>query len=143
MPPTACITAIDFIDAMESYPHPGPELFLKLLSSDGGDVRAARACAQALLSDLPDPLRRVGAARLLLTAVCLHLYPVAGPDPTLADLHAFLVSLARQEPSAWDAMTLSPLGFVQYVSDDFHGGLGQELQEAISLAIQAVETVCT
>jgi hypothetical protein len=112
--------------------------FHPFLSGGGGDVHAARECAQALLSGREGSPARLGAARLILTAVCLHLYPVVGPDPTLADLHAFLASLGRPDPSAWDALALSPLALVQYVSADFNSGRGKGPQAAISLAIQAV-----
>lgn len=105
----------------------------------GGDVVAARACAQALLCDLQEPPRRLVGARLILTAVCLHLYPVVGPDPSLADLHAFLVSLARSEAWAWIAMADSPLALVQYACAEFDGGGGRRPQTTLSLAIQAVE----
>lgn len=109
-----------------------------LLASGGGDVRAARACAQALLNDLPQKPPRVCAARLILTAVCLHLYPLAGPDPTMADVRAFLVSLAGAESGAWNALSTSSLALVQYVAEDFEGGRRKAHQDAISLAIQAV-----
>ncbi len=116
-----------------------PDVFRLLLSSGGGDVRIARACAEALLSELGEPPSRLGDARLLLTAACLHLYPVAGPDPTLADLHAFLVSLGRPEARAWKAMAASPLGLVQYVAEEFKGESARSGSAALSLAIRAVE----
>jgi len=80
----------------------------------------------------------MASARLLLTAVCLHLYPLAGPDPTLADLHAFLVSLKGFEAWAWSALAESPLALAQYVAEDFKGGRDQGAEFALSLAIQGV-----
>lgn len=112
--------------------------FLEFSLGAGGDVVAARSCAQTLLRDLSEPPRRLVGARLIVTAVCLHLYPVVGPVPTLADLHAFLVSLARPEASAWSAMADSPLALVQYASAEFNGGRGRQPQMALSLAIQSV-----
>ena len=103
-------------------------------------MRIARACAQALLSDLPEPPSRLGPTRLILTAVFLHLYPVVDPDPTLADVHAFLLSLATPDTHSWSAMAKSPLALVQYVAEDFNGGPGAETQSALSLAIKAVAT---
>lgn len=80
----------------------------------------------------------MGSARLLLTAACLHLYPVRGPDPTLADLHALLLALAASDPVAWGALTRSPLPVVQFAAMELEEGRGRGPQAAISLAIQSV-----
>lgn len=101
-------------------------------------MRAARACAQALLSDLPQTPQLTCAARLILTAVCLHLYPLAGPDPTMADVRDFLVALAGSEASAWDALSASSMALVQYVAEEFEDGHRPAHHDAINLAIQAV-----
>jgi hypothetical protein len=111
---------------------------LSLLSNGGGDVLAARDCAELLLGEPPGP-QDFGAARLILTAVCLHIHPVAGPDPTLADLHAFLIALARPSAEVWAALSRSSMALVQYASCDFNDGRGRRAQDALSLAIKAVK----
>jgi hypothetical protein len=116
-----------------------PSPLLPLLSNGGGDVLAARDCAGLLLGEHPEPPQSLGAARLILTAVCLHLHPVAGPDPTLTDLHAFLMALARPSAEVWATLSRSSMALVQYASCDFNGGRGLRAQDALSLAIQAVE----
>ncbi|MBV9511640.1 MAG: hypothetical protein JO303_15310 [Caulobacteraceae bacterium] len=104
-------------------------------------MRAARAVAETLLNALPAVRAQRGAARLILTAACLHLHPITGPDPTLGDLRAFLRALAAADPNAWADLARSPLGLVQYVGQDFGGGDTPRAQAALALAVQAV-TLC-
>lgn len=115
-----------------------PSPFSAFLSGSAGDVAAARACADALLTGHDGSLSGLASARLLLTAACLYLYPITGPDPALSDLQALLISLAASDPSTRAALARSAAGVVQYISMEFFDGRGLAQQEAISLAVEAV-----
>ena len=62
-----------------------------------GDVSGAYRFAAWILKGVA-PLGDLFAARLILTAVCVHLSSGNGPEPTLADLLNSLANLSTQSP---------------------------------------------
>jgi|GEM_PF-6530272 len=80
----------------------------------GGDVVSARACAIRILSFVPlasDPCN----ARLVLTAITLHLGSQNGPEPTLADLLNALARLSRDVGPPVEFLR-SPMQFLHYAA---------------------------
>lgn len=101
----------------------------------GGDVAAARACAACILAFVPladDPCN----ARLVLTAVSLHLGSQNGPDPTLGGLLNSLASLSKQVGPPAEFLR-SPMQFLQYAALEI-GDLDPAARAAaIELSIRA------
>jgi len=111
--------------------------FKALLTQGAGDLLAARACASALLGGLPTSAGGV-AARMILSAACLHLHAQVGPEPGLEDVGHLLGGLLAQEPSAWAALRGSAIQFVQYAVEDLLDSSPELVKGALSDALLAV-----
>jgi hypothetical protein len=111
--------------------------FKAFLTQSAGDLLAARACADALLGGVPLPAGGV-AARMVLSAACLHLHAQVGPEPGLEDVGRLLGGLLAQEPSAWAALRDCSIQFVQYAVVDLLDSRPELVKDALSEALRAV-----
>ena len=103
-----------------------PSLFDLGLSGPEGDAATARAFAEGLLIRVaPDQDRRD--ARLLLTAVCLHLQSRSGPDATVSDLLECLDARSRGDVLA--KLHDGPLSLTDYALEEL-GSLTEAQQSA-------------
>ena len=103
------------------------------LSGPEGDAATARAFAESLLIRVaPGQDRRD--ARLLLTAVCLHLQGRNGPDATVSDLVEWLGARDRRDVLA--KLHGGPLSLTDYAVNEL-GSLSEAQQSA------AFELACT
>jgi hypothetical protein len=112
-------------------------LFETLRSSPGGDVLAARACAREILQTVQADPAPLGNARLILTAMCLHLQGQIGGSVSCEAMLAMLWRLGGQGVAA-AGLTQSPLQFVRYVAAELLDSEPASLAIALELAIRAV-----
>jgi hypothetical protein len=107
----------------------------------GGDVASARACATRILSFIPlapDPCN----ARLVLTAITLHLGSQNGPEPTLGDLLNSLASLSKQVGPPPEFLR-SPLQFLHYAALEI-GDLDPAARaDAFEVSVRATATAAS
>jgi hypothetical protein len=106
------------------------------LASGGGDVRAARACAKALLNEVDAPAPVLSGALLMLTATLVHLHAQTGPDPSLQDIAETLAQLGPGLPGQ-ALFAASPMQFLQYVAAELADGAATG---AVDLAIRAIRS---
>ena len=100
------------------------------------DVLEARRCAQDLLAQTTGAAESLRAARLLLTAVCLHIHAGFGPEPNIGDLRALLVRL-QDSAASWVSLSQSPIQFVRYAAAEVLDA-GGALRPAFELALAAL-----
>jgi hypothetical protein len=113
-----------------------PTLFDLGLSGPEGDAATARVFAESLLIRVA-PTQDRRDARLLLTAVCLHLQSRKGPDPTLADLVDWLDAGGYGEVFA--KLRGEPLSLTEYAVSEL-GSLAAEQQSlAVEMAVCAAK----
>lgn len=111
----------------------GRSLFDLGLSGPEGDAATARAFAESLLRRVaPDQDRRD--ARLLLTAVCLHLQSRSGPDATVSDLVDCLG--ARGRGGVLAKLHEGPLSLTDYAVEEL-GSLTEAKQSAAVELVRA------
>ena len=113
-----------------------PTLFDIGLSGPDGDAATARAFAEGLLIRVaPDQDRRD--ARLLLTAVCLHLQSRNGPDATIVDLVEWLGARDRNDVLA--KLDGGPLSLTDYAVIELGSLTDPQQSSAIELASAAAQ----
>jgi hypothetical protein len=109
------------------------------LTSVEGDAVAARDFADALLRSVaPDVDRRD--ARLLLTALCLHLLHLNGPLPKVSELLDWL-GAARLRPQALEVLRDSPMQLVAYTYAEVLSLAPEARSLAVDLCIAAAKLV--
>lgn len=99
-----------------------------------GDVSAARDCAAMILALSPN--EDLPLARLVLSAVCLHLGSQDGPDPTLADVLKYLGGLSRQVGPPAEFLR-SPMQFLHYAALELADLPAQVRADTFELSIAA------
>jgi hypothetical protein len=104
-----------------------------------GDVAGAyRFAASILMGALPP--RDLFAARLVLTAVCLHLSSGNGPEPTLGDLLNSLVDLSKR-PAPFPEFLKSGVQFLNYAALEIAALDAASRAEAFRLSLDAVDRI--
>jgi hypothetical protein len=113
-----------------------PSLFDLGLSGPEGDAASARAFAESLLIRVaPGQDRRD--ARLLLTAVCLHLQSRNGPDATLGDLVEWLGPGGCEDVLV--KLRGEPLSLTDYVVNELGSLAGEQQSLAVEMALNAAQ----
>jgi hypothetical protein len=115
-----------------------PSLFDLGLSGPEGDAVTARSFSEKLLIRVAAGQDRRD-ARLLLTAVCLHLQSGLGPDATLADLVACLGRCGRSGLLA--TLSGDPLSLSEYAVCELGSISAGQLNLAREMALSAVKLV--
>jgi hypothetical protein len=115
-----------------------PSLFDLGLSGPEGDAAAARAFAESLLICVaPGQDRRD--ARLLLTAVCLHLQSRNGPDPTLVDLVDWLSAAGGGGGDILAKLRGEPLSLSEYAVSELGSLAASQQSLALEMALSAAK----
>ena len=113
-----------------------PSLFDLGLSGAEGDAATARTFAESLLIRVADG-QDCRDARLLLTAVCLHLQSLSGPDATVSDLVEWLGARGCGEVLA--KLHGGPLSLTDYAVSELCSLTEAQQSEAVDLACTAAQ----